>query len=216
MAYPFEHPASSFAKEKATLAVLAETDDPFDPGFPVRLPLLEAYSFDTIKKKVCAYRQAKKEKRLLRSADALIVTGDAVGQSPNDASAALFWFIEFKNQKVDNVQSYDDSKENALMIKAFDSLSLCAMTFGRTISMHDLQKRAVFIVVYPKQNYSEQLLAALGRLADNNPNPWTRRPMWLLDKLLDAGFYRHILTVDDAEFVDKVFPVLQKGNLPVV
>lgn len=216
MAYPFERPSLFFAKEKATLATLAETDDPFDPKFPTRLPSLEAYRFDTIKNIVCAYRRAKKEKRLLRSADALIVTGDAEGQSPNDASDALFWFIEFKNQNVANIQSYDDSKENALVVKAFDSLNLCAMTFGRDISMQDLQKRSVFIVVYPKQSYSDQILAALGQLAGNNPDPWSRRPMWLLDNLLDAGFYRHILTVDDEEFADTVFPVLQRGILPVV
>ena len=101
------------------------------------------------------------------------------------------------NQKVDNIQSLKKPDENALQMKAFDSLAICVMTFARNVPMAELQQNAIFVVVYPTQNYSERFLASLGELAAENGK---KQPLWNLDKLQNAGFFRKVYTVTDEEF----------------
>ena len=195
MKYPFADAATVFEGNRKTFSELAKTEHPFDEDFPNRLPACNAYDFDLVTRRVCAYRSLK-EKRLLCSADALVILSSE--QSTEDGNdKTLYCFIEFKNQKVDNIQSLKDSDDNTLQVKAFDSLSVCAMTFARNVSMAELQQKSIFVVVYPRQNYSERFLASLGELSAENG---TMRPLWKLDKLQDAGFFRKVYTVSDEEF----------------
>ena len=188
MAYPFESPVTQFSDLVKPLAELAKTDDPFDVDFPNRLPSCRAaYAFDTIKERVCAYRSLN-AKQQLRSADAFV---------PESDKSTEWYFIEFKNQKPDNIQSVKDPDRNELMQKAFDSLSIVAMTFGHQLTMRQIQERSVFIVVYPKREYSDRFLAALNELSTGTGE---RKPLWHLDKLTNAGFYKRILTINDEEF----------------
>lgn len=190
MSYPFESPAESFRELVKPLHVLAHTDTPFREDFPTRLPTGAAYDLDKIKDRVCAYR-SKNARAPLRSADALLMG--------EDGGELAYYFIEFKNQRVDNIQSGKDPGQNELLQKAFDSLAIVAMTFGRASAMKDIQGRSTFIVVYPEQDYSERFLEALNQCAYN-------RPLWGLDKLEDNGFYRKILTIHDGDFCRMALP----------
>lgn len=194
MSYPFDLPATQFADLIMSLAELARTkDDPFDEHFPDRLPVGKAYAFDKIKDRVCVYRSPR-AKQKLRSSDAFLPSMEETGD---------WYFIDFKNQRPDNIQSVKDPDRNALMQKAFDSLTIAAMTFGRHLSMRQIQERSVFIVVYPKGDYSEKFLAVLGELAAIG-----NKPLWLLDKLTDNGFYKHVLTIDETKFSTLHLPYL--------
>lgn len=195
MNYPFRNSADVFLKDRQPFSCLAHTESPFDRDFPNRLPSAEAYDFDEITKKVCAYRSSR-EKRLLHSADALVISC-VHGNADNGKLHRVFCFVEFKNQKVENIQSTKDPSDNTLMMKAFDSLSICAMTFSRDMAMSELQDSAVFVVVYPRQNYSDRFLDVLGKLASGDG---VSKPLWNLDRLVDAGFYKRVLTIDDEEF----------------
>lgn len=193
MNYPFEKSDIVFQNNRKLFSELAETDSPFDKNFPNRLPSVTAFDFDKIKERVCAYRSPKK---LLHSADALVIF-----QLEEALDAGVkkikYCFIEFKNQKVDNIQSVKDQDDNDLIMKAFDSLSVCAMTFAHGIPMAELQQKSMFIVVYPKQEYSVKFLDVLNQLSSRNGDT---KPLWLLDKLEDAGFFSKILTIDDEQF----------------
>lgn len=199
MSYPFANPEMAFGGDIASFSELAYTDSPFDDAFPGRLPQINAYNFDDITKKVCSYRSAK-DKKLLHSADAMVILS-LEDVADVEFKGVKYCFIEFKNQKVENVQSVKEPTDNALMRKAFDSLSICAMTFSRDCSMADLQKSSAFIVVYPRQNYSDKFLSILNELSLGDG---TRKPLWLLDRLQDAGFFRKVLTIDDREFGELV------------
>lgn len=184
MAYPFENAPTTFKGYLKSLKDLAYTDDPFDKGFQSRLPEGKAYAFDDIKNAVCVYRSAK-AKQPLRSADGLLVI--------DDGKTANYILIDFKNQKPDNIQSVKDPDRNELMQKAFDSLSILAMTFCHKRAMCEIQQKATFIVVYPKCDYSIGFLNALSECAKNEP-------LWKLDKLVKSGFYADIKTIDDETF----------------
>ena len=175
-------------------------DRPFDEDFPKRLPCVTAYDYDTITRKVCAYRSSQ-EKKLLHSADALLILTPKLLRNP-DSRKPIYCFIEFKKQKVDNIQSLKAPEDNDLMKKAFDSLSVCAMTFSREISMAELQHYSIFIVVYPKQDYSVRILEVLNELSSENGET---KPLWLLDKLENAGFFKKVLTIDDEKFSKLAF-----------
>jgi len=144
MSYPFENPEVKFGNLIKSLADLSNTDSPFDKDFSSRLPSGKAFGFDQVKDRVCAYRSPN-AKQKLHSADAFLI-----GERNSEP---WYYFIDFKNQKVDNIQSVKDPDRNELMQKAFDSLSILAMTFGQDVSMRQLQCHSSFIVVYPQQNY---------------------------------------------------------------
>ena len=195
MAYPFDSSVTQFCDLVKPLAELAKTDDSFDVDFPNRLPSGKAYDFDKIKERVCTYRSLN-AKQQLRSADAFVLEFD---------ESAEWYFIEFKNQKPDNIQSVKDPDRNELMQKAFDSLSVVAMTFGHQWTMQQIQERSVFVVVYPRMEYSDRFLAALNELSTGTGG---RKPLWHLDKLTDAGFYKRILTINDEEFCALSLPYM--------
>ena len=193
MSYPFENAAAMFRDLIKPLSALAHTDDrPFDADFASRLPTGKAYAFDEIKKYVCAYRSAK-ARLPLRSADALLI--DAGDGEPS------YYLVDFKNQKVDNIQSLKDADRNELMQKAFDSLTILSMTFGCHVSMRAIQKRSTFIVVYPQQDYSARFLETLNQCADG-------QPLWNLDKLTANGFYADVKTIHDGEFSSLFLPYM--------
>ncbi len=195
MNYPFVDSNKAFKSDRKPFQELAKTDSPFDDGFPNRLPHVIAFDFDAITRKVCAYRSSR-EKKLLHSADALLIF-ESDESAYAEAKKNTYCFIEFKNQKVENIQSIKEPGDNDLMMKAFDSLSVCAMTFSYDSSMADLQRDSVFIVVYPKQDYSVRFLDALNELSSDKGE---KKPLWKLDKLQDAGFFSKVLTIDDEEF----------------
>ena len=184
MAYPFENASMAFKGYLKSLKDLAYTDTPFDKDFQSRLPKGMAYAFDDIKDAVCAYRSAK-AKQPLRSADGLLVI--------DDGKTANYILVDFKNQKPDNIQSIKDPDRNELMQKAFDSLSILAMTFCHGKPMCEIQQKVAFIVVYPRCDYSAGFLKALSECATNEP-------LWKLDKLVKSGFYADIKTIDDETF----------------
>ncbi len=183
MSYLFEDPMENFRELMKPLQDLAWTETPFDQNFCDRLPNGKAYDFDKIKDRVCAFRS--KATKSLRSADAFL--------SVNEDSGAKYYFIDFKNQKVGNIQSVKDQGKNELIQKAFDSLLVMAMTFGRNVSMKEIQEHSVFIVVYPKQDFSVRFLEVLNQCADS-------RPLWNLDKLISNGFYQSVHTISDEDF----------------
>ena len=195
MNYPFEKSDIAFQNNRKLFCELAKTDSPFDEDFPNRLPSIMAYDFDKIKERACAYRSSQ-SKKLLYSADALVILPSEASLDAG-AKKIRYCFIEFKNQKVDNIQSVKDPDDNDLMMKAFDSLSVCALTFARGIPMVELQQKSMFIVVYPKQDYSEKILEVLNELSAENGEV---KPLWLLDKLENAGFINKVLTIDDEQF----------------
>lgn len=184
MTYPFENATATFKGLLRPLCDLAYTDSPFDKDFQSRLPKGVAYAFDDIKDAVCVYRSAN-AKQSLRSADALLVL--------NQGEAANYILIDFKNQKPDNIQSIKEPDRNELMQKAFDSLTILAMTFCHGKAMCEIQQNSAFIVVYPKCDYSAGFLKALSECATNEP-------LWKLDKLVKGGFYADIKTIDDEAF----------------
>lgn len=195
MKYPFANSNIVFRYDIKSFQELAKTDSPFDKDFPKRLPAVKAYDFDKITEKVCAYRSSK-SKKLLHSADAFMIL-QSVASWDVGSKKPTYCFIEFKNQKVDNIQSIKEPDDNDLMKKAFDSLSVCAMTFTHGIPMAELQQQSLFIVVYPKQDYSVRFLEALNQLSSENGEV---KPLWLLDKLENAGFFSKVLTIDDEQF----------------
>lgn len=193
MPYPFENAVAKFQDLIKPLSTLAHTDDRlFDADFVSRLPAGKAYAFDDIKKYVCAYRSAK-AKLPLRSADALLI--DASDEEP------WYYLVDFKNQKVNNIQSLEDADRNELMQKAFDSLTILSMTFGCHVPMRTIQKRSTFIVVYPQQDYSSRFLETLNQCADG-------QPLWNLDKLTANGFYADVKTVHDGVFSSLSLPYM--------
>lgn len=193
MNYPFANSNIVFQDDRKPFRELAETDSPFDKDFPNRLPHVMAYDLDAIKEKVCVYRSSRK---LLHSADALVIfqLEEALDAG---AKKIRYCFVEFKNQKADNIQSVKDPDDNDLMMKAFDSLSVCAMTFTHGIPMAELQQKSMFIVVYPKQDYSVRFLDVLNQLSSEKGEV---KPLWLLDRLENAGFFSKVLTIDDEQF----------------
>ena len=193
MAYPFDSPVVQFASLVKPLDELADTETPFDENFPDNLPTGKAYAFDTIKNQVCAYRSSHASQKL-RSADAFL---------PGTGDQAEWYFIEFKNSKLSSIQSVKDPDRNELMQKAFDSLTIAAMTFGRRLAMQQIQERSVFIVVFPSKNYSEMLLANLSELAGRGD-----KPLWNLDKLASGGLYKRILTIDETRLSDMWLPYM--------
>lgn len=195
MNYPFANSNIVFRYDIKSFQELAKTDSPFDEDFPNRLPEATAYDFDKITERVCAYRTAK-SKKLLHSADALMILQSDASWDEG-SKKPTYCFIEYKNQKVDNIQSLKEPDDNDLMKKAFDSLSVCAMTFTHGIPMAELQRKSIFIVVYPKQDYSVRFLEALNQLSSENGKV---KPLWLLDKLENAGFFSKVLTIDDDQF----------------
>ena len=195
MNYPFENSNTVFQNDIKSFQKLAKTDSPFDKDFPNRLPAVAAYDFDKITERVCAYRSSK-SKKLLHSADALMILQSDASRDAG-SKKPTYCFIEFKNQKVDNIQSTKEPDDNDLMKKAFDSLSVCAMTFTHGIPMAELQRQSLFIVVYPKQDYSIRFLEALNQLSSENGEV---KPLWLLGKLENAGFFSKVLTIDEDQF----------------
>ena len=199
MKNPFEYSKETFENEKKPFKELARTDSAFDANFPNRLPSVTAYDFDKIAKAVCNYRSSKKKP--LHSADALLILSSNPFSGEN-TGMPYYCFIEFKNQRVENIQSLKDPDENDLMMKAFDSLAICAMTFTREIAMSELQQNSIFIVVFPKQDYSERFLEALGRLSSVKGKT---SALWNLNKLEDNGFFSKVLTLDDGDFSKFLF-----------
>lgn len=192
MAYPFRDSATAFCSQIQPIRDLARTDDPFDPEFAGRLPSGRAYAFDSIKDRVCNYRSPN-AKQKLRSADALLI-----GERDSEL---WYYFVDFKNQKADNIQSVKDPGRNELLQKAFDSLSILALTFGHAVPMCELQRHASFIVVYPCQDYSIGFLETLNKCSCN-------QPLWNLDILTKNGFYAEVKTVHDASFATMPLPYL--------
>lgn len=197
MPYPFEEPIRNFSGLIKPLGDLAVTETPFDASFVSRLPSVSAYDFDEIKNRVCAFRSLN-AKQCLRSADAFIIDGQG--------TSAQYYFIEFKNQRVNNIQSVRDPDRNELMQKAFDSLSILAMTFGRNIPMKELQRHSTFIVVYPRQDFSERFNAILNECANGRDHP-----LWNLDKLTKNGFFAGIKTIDEEKLAAMSLSLFPNG-----
>ena len=183
MPYPFSVTELKNCLQTASFEDLAATDDaPFDPGFGSRLPKKTAYDWDAL-----ARGSAKKCIGLtLPSCDACCPGLDG-----------LYYFIEFKNQREQNVIA------TQIRNKVFGSLLLATLTIANHETMQGLMDKAVFVVVFPDQNYLDMIGRGLSKFAAPGSIP-----LWGLNKLESAGIIRKAYTVPDSAFA--TLPLLQQ------
>ena len=177
MGYPFDSSLFADSSRCKNLSDLAHSDDAvFDDGFVTRLPIISAFDMDSFAKGAMRHYTGN-----------AFPSCDAVIQDDN----GRFLFIEFKNQRVGNV----DDKQ--LLSKVFGSLLIANMTSAQMLPLRELMKRSVFIVVFPEQDYATMLGYALAHSA------FPGRPiLWGLDRLVAAEMLADAYTVTDREFVD--------------
>ena len=175
MGYPFDKSILLERSRQKSLRDLAESeDDVFDEGFTDRLPSRSAFDSDTFAKGALKRFTGN----ALPSCDAVTIDGDG-----------RFFCIEFKNQRVSNVDA------NKVLSKVFGSLLMVNMTSAQDITLRELMKRTVFVVVFPEQDYATMLGYALAHSA------FPGRPiLWGLDRLVAAEMLADAYTMTDREF----------------
>ena len=175
--YPFPVAYEEFPSPRRKFGELAHTSDPaFDTGFSGRLPDIEAYDVD-------AFAQGS----LKRFTGSAIPSPDALARGHD----GKWYLVEFKNQRVGNVESKD------ILRKAAGGLTIAAMTMGQASAMRDVMSRIVYVVVFPRQDYSTQIGYWLaGQASDAGCKPL----LWGVERLIDATMVADAFTIPDNEF----------------
>ena len=175
MGYPFgKSILSEPSRQKSLCDLAASKDKVFDTGFPDRMPSAPAFDLDTFAKGAMKHYTGN----VLPSCDAVI-----------KHKKGRFYLIEFKNQAVANVDG------NKILSKVFGSLLMVNMTTAQNITLRELMKRAIAIVVFPEQDYSTMLGYALAHSAIPG-----RPILWGLGTLVDAEMLADAYTMTDKEF----------------
>ena len=161
-----------------------------------------ALDFDEIKRVILRERKGE-----LRSVDGFHKSNDG-----------KYVFIEFKQETVvdlrkrgtvqDLYPSMHGGKRRPtiqvlLRQKAIDSLSVAAFTELRNVSMSDIQKNAILIVVHVDDTETPSLgniVKNMRRLSSSTTNPPKRAILWDLERLKSMGFYNDIFTWTEGEF----------------
>lgn len=175
MGYPFgKSILSEPSRQKSLCDLAASRDKVFDIGFPDRLPLVSAFDLDAFAKGAMKQYTGN----VLPSCDAVI-----------KHEKGLFYFIEFKNQPAANVDA------NKILGKVFGSLLMMNMTAAQNITLRELMKRTIAVVLFPEQDYSTMLGYALAHSAIPG-----RPILWGLGTLVDAEMLADAYTMTDKEF----------------
>lgn len=138
-----------------------------DSGRPV-------YLLDSIARKVC---EAWRNGNYLSSADAYV------------EKDGKYYFIEFKNQKADHIDKREVQK------KAFDSISIMRTALNQEITLDQLCRNAVFIVVFRDTEGYEELENDLAQFAK------ATEPVLFGLEPLKNSLYADVHTIPKAEFV---------------
>lgn len=170
--YPFSPaPELVFSKKKPLSELAFSNDSVFDCDFPNRLPHINAFDLDSF----AAGTMKRFTGTPVPSVDALHI-----------GSNGLFYFIEFKNQKTGNID------REQLRRKLFGSYLIALATFFQNNSLQTLMKHSVFVIVFPKQDYSMTIGKALAQFAGKS--------LWKLDELVENEMVSKVLTLTDEEF----------------
>lgn len=162
-----------------------------------------ALDFDEIKRTILRERKGE-----LRSVDGFHKSNDG-----------WYVFVEFKQETVLDLRKrgtaqdlyphmHDGKTRPTIQVllrqKAIDSLSVAAFTELRNVSMFDIQKNAILIVVHADDKITPsfgKIVKNMRRLSASATNPPQRAILWNLERLKSMGFYNDIFTWSESEFV---------------